>query len=139
MSNSVLPVDRERPVDPGRLIILLALLASVVLLLGILFMLFSISRNGLNIRLGGDINLAELGDHITVELTTDEPLVLALPEPVQMVTTGPGGDAIPATLAFANCPQCSGPMLPSKWNPWDGRIEWTCPACGEPSTPLDTP
>ena len=145
MSNSVLPVDRERtadrerPVDPGRLIILLALLASVVLLLGILFMLFSISRNGLNIRLGGDITLAELGDHITVELTTDEPIVLALPEPVQMVTTGPGGEAIPATLAFANCPQCGGPMLPSKWNPWDGRIEWTCPTCDASATPAGKP
>ena len=133
MSNLVQPADRDR------LIIILALLASVVVLLGILFMLFSISRNGLNIRLGGDINLSELSDHITVELTMADPITLTLPQSIQMVATGPDGEAIPATLAFANCPQCGGPMLPSKWNPWDGRIEWTCPACGEASAPLDTP
>ena len=124
MNNSALPTDR------GRLIIIL---------LGILFMLFSISHNGLNIRLGGDINLSDLGDHITVELTMDEPISLALPQPIQMVTTGPDGEAIPASLAFAHCPSCGGPMLPSKWNPWNGQIEWTCPVCDEapalPKTP----
>jgi len=133
MSNSALPTDR------GRLIIILALLASVVTLLGILFMLFSISRNGLNIRLGGDINLSDLSDHITVELTMDEPISLALPQPIQMVATGPGGEAIPATLAFAICPNCGGSMLPSKWNLWDGQIEWTCPVCDQLDPPVDSP
>ena len=123
MSNPILPADG------GRLVIILALLASVITLLAILFMLFSISRNGLNIRLGGDINLSDLSDHMTVKLTMDEPISLALPQPIQMVATGPDGEAIPATLAFAICPHCGGPMLPSKWNLWDGRIEWTCPVC----------
>ena len=127
MSNSVLPGDRVS--DRGRVVIILALLATVVLLLAILFMLFSISRDGLNIRLGGDLNLGDLSDHITVELTMDEPITLALPQPLQMVAAGPDGEPIPATLAFANCATCGGPMLPSNWNICDGRIEWTCPVC----------
>jgi len=125
--------------DRSRIIIVLALVAAVVLLLGILFMLVSIGRNGLNIRLGGDINLSEMSDHLTVELITDDPLVLAMPQPVQMVTTGPGGKAIPASLSMVACPSCSGPMLPSKWNPWNGQIEWTCSACGETGPALDEP
>ncbi|MCK5246529.1 hypothetical protein KAR02_06500 [Candidatus Bipolaricaulota bacterium] len=125
--------------DRGRLVIILALLASIVLLLAILFMLVSISRNGLNIRLGGDKDLSDMSDQVTVELTMDEPIVLAIPQPVQMVATGPDGEAIPATLSFVRCPSCNGSMLPSKWNPWTGQIEWTCPACGEAGPPLDTP
>jgi len=125
--------------DRSRVIIILALLASVALLSGILFMLVSIGHNGLNIRLGGDIKLSDMSDHMTVELTMDEPIVLAVPQAVQMVTTGPDGKAIPATLSFVTCPTCSGPMFPSKWNPWNGQIEWTCPSCGESGSPLDEP
>ena len=128
-----------RAQDRGRVFIALALLAGVVLLLVILVMLVSISRNGLNFRLSGDINLSDLSDHVTVELTMDEPIVLAVRQPVQMVATGPDGEPIPATLSFATCPSCGGPMLLSKWNPWDGRIEWMCPACGETGPPLDVP
>ncbi len=133
MSNSVLPADRNR------LVVIFALFFTIVLLLGIFFMLFFISRNGLDIRLGADINLSDLSDHITVELTIDEPIVLAFPQPIRMVASGPDEGAIPATLAFTNCPHCGGPMLPTKWNPLDGRIEWTCPVCGETGPPLDTP
>ena len=137
MSKTALPDDRAS--NGGRIVIILALLAIVVLLLGILFMLFSISRNGLNIRLEGDFNLSELGEHITVELTMAEPITLALPQPLEMVAAGPDGDPIPATLAFASCPDCNSPMLPSTWNLWNGRIEWTCPVVDEshsvPATP----
>lgn len=115
------------------MVIILALLATLILLCGILFMLMSISRNGLNIRLGGDLNFGELSDHITVELSMDEPVALTLPQPLQMVAAGPGGDPIPATLAFAICPTCGSPMLPSQWNIWDGHIEWTCSVCNEPA------
>ena len=125
--------------DRSRIIIVLALFAAVVLLLAILFMLVSIGRNGLNIRLAGDINLSEMSDHLIVDLTMADPIVLEMPQPVQMVTTGPGGEAIPATLSLVTCPSCNGPMLPSKWNPWNGQIEWTCPVCGETGPPLDTP
>ena len=135
MTDSVPPSHQAQ--NRGRLILISALIAGVVLLLAILVMLVSISRNGLTLRLSGDINLSELSDHITVALTMDEPIVLAVHQPVQMVATGPDGEPIPATLSFATCPSCGGPMLLSKWNPWDGRIEWTCPACGETGPPLD--
>lgn len=137
MSNSVPPGDRVS--DRGRIVIILTLLAAVVVLLAILFMLFSISRHGLNIRLGGDLNFGELRDHITVELTMDEPITLTLPQPIQMVATGPDGKPIPASLAFANCATCNGPMLPSNWSIWDGRIEWTCPVCDESAEAASVP
>ncbi len=137
MTDSVPPGNRTQ--DRGRVVMILALLASLILSLAILFMLVSISINGLNIRLGGDINLSELSDHITVELTMDEPIALAIPQPLQMVVAGPDEEPIPATLSFATCPNCGGSMLPSKWTPWNGRIEWVCPACGETGPPLTAP
>ena len=137
MTEPISPGDRVQ--DRSRVVIISTLFAAVVLLLAILFMLVSISRNGLNIRLGGDINLSDVSDHLTVELTMADPIVLAMPEPVQMVTTGPDGEAIPATLSFVTCPSCGGSMLPSKWNLWNGQIEWTCPVCGETRPFLDTP
>ncbi len=125
--------------DRGDLFIALALVAAILLLAAILVMLISISRNGLDIRVQGDVGVDGLGDQITVHLAADEPIVLSMPQPVQMVATGPDGEAVPATLALATCPECGGPMLPTRWNPWTGEIEWTCPACGEtlsePSTP----
>jgi len=125
--------------DRGRLAIFLALFVSIALLLAVLFMLVSIGRNGLSIRLGGDINLSDLTDRITVELSMDDPIVLTIPQPVQMVATGQDGDAIPATLSFVACPSCGGSMLPTKWNPWTGQIEWTCPTCGETGPLLLSP
>lgn len=124
--------------DRGRVAIFLALFVSIALLLAVLFMLVSIGRNGLSIRLGGDINLSDLTDRITVKLSMDDPIVLEIPQPVQMVAAGPEGDAIPATLSFVSCPRCDGAMLPSTWNLWTGKIEWTCPTCGEtgPLSPI---
>ncbi len=137
MSNTASPADRTASRD--RIIIILALLATIAMLCAILFMLVSISRNGLNIRLGGDLSFGELADPITVQLTMDESVALTLAQPIQMVAAGPNGDPIPATLSLALCPTCGGAMLPSKWNLWDGHIEWTCPTCDLTSGPSRAP
>lgn len=125
--------------DRGRIAIFFALSVCIVLLLAVLFMLVSIGRNGLSIHLGGDVSLSEMTDRITVELAMDQPVVLAIPQPVQLTATGPDGDAIPATLSFVSCPSCDASMLPSKWNPWTGQIEWLCPSCGETGPSMSSP
>ena len=137
MGNMIHPGNQTT--DRGRIVIILALFAAIILLLAILFMLFSISRDGLSIRLGGDVNFGELGDRISIQLTMDEPIALSLPQPLQMVASGPDGAPIPATLAFSSCPSCGGSMLPSHWSIWDGHIEWTCPTCDALETSKSLP
>ena len=29
------------------------------------------------------------------------------------------------------CPECGAPMLPVRWSPWSGEIEWACAVCDE--------
>jgi hypothetical protein len=133
--------EARRPSGPdrGRFLMLLALCTSVALLSAILFFLVSISLNGISIHLGGDVNLSDAADRITVELTMSEPIVLTMPDAAHLVTTGPEGAAIPASLSLATCPVCGGPMLPGKWNLWTGEIEWVCPNCGAVGPVPDSP
>jgi len=128
----------HRARDRGRLAASVALLVCGALLLAILFMLISINRNGLAIHLDGDISLSDMGDDITIQLSMDGPIVLTLPQDVQLVATGPDGHPIPANLSFATCPNCGQSMLPVRWNPWSWQIEWMCPACGQASPSLDS-
>jgi len=108
----------------------IALLACMLLLGAILFVLLSIGRTGLTIQVTGTVNLSEVGEQLRIELSMDEPVVLSLDQPAQLVATGPDGAAIPATFSLATCPVCGGAMIPNRWNPWTGEIEWICPTFG---------
>jgi hypothetical protein len=125
--------DLKPPPLPARsnLAIIIVLCALVVVLGALLFILVSISLNGLDVRVHGDVDLGQLSDQLTIHLVADEPFTLTMPQPVPLEATGPDGEAIAASLALVTCPVCGGPMLPSKWNPWTGQIVWSCPACGE--------
>ena len=110
----------------------IALLTCAALLLGILLVLVDIGRGGIRIELGGEVNVT--GMHDTVTLKMSEPVPLAVEEPVRLIASGADGEAIPAALSLLPCPACGASMLPVRWSPWSGDIEWACPTCGETLT-----
>jgi len=113
----------------SRVVQTLTLVLCAGLLLGILLLLVHIGRHGVRIELTG--NVAVTGMHDRITLSMSEPVNLVMEEPAQLTASGPGGSAIPASLLLLACPECGGPMLPVRWNPWSGVIEWSCPACGK--------
>jgi hypothetical protein len=107
----------------------IALAACAGLLLGILLVLVGIGRNGIRIDLSGDVNVT--GMHDTITLSMSEPVSLLMEEPGHLIATGPNGEAVPAAITLLPCPQCGSPMLPIRWSPWSGEIEWACSVCNE--------
>jgi len=107
----------------------IALVACAGLLLGILLVLVGIGRHGVRIELAGDVNVT--GMHDTVRLSIDEPVPLVMEEPARLMTTGADGEAVPVTVSLLSCPECGAPMLPVRWSPWSGEIEWACTVCDE--------
>jgi len=113
----------------NRIIQTIALVACAGLLLGILLVLAGIGRNGVRIELTGDVNVAGMSDTVTLSFT--EPVPLVMEEPGHLITTGPDGKPVPASVSLLPCPECGASMLPVRWSPWSGEIEWACPVCGE--------
>jgi len=109
-----------------------AVVVGIALLLGILLALIDIGRDGIHLDVGGTIEVVGMPE--SVALSLDDPVTLTMGEPAQLVTSGPDGGAIPAALSLLPCSACGAPMLPVRWNPWSGEIEWSCPACGETVT-----
>jgi len=105
-----------------------AWIVCAALLLGILVVLVGIGRNGIRIELAGEVNVAGMQD--TVTLSMSEPIPLVMEEPARLITTGPDGQAIPTAVSLLSCPECGASMLPVRWSPWTGEIEWSCAACG---------
>ena len=111
----------------NRTIQTLALVACAGLLLGILLVLAGIGRNGVRIELAGDVNVT--GMHDTIALTVSDPVSLEMEEPGRLIATGPEGEPIPAAVSLLPCSECGASMLPVRWSPWSGEIEWACPVC----------
>ena len=107
----------------------IALVTCAGLLLGIVIVLAWIGVNGVRIELSGDVNV--VGMYETIRLTMPETVPLAMEEPAHLITTGADGKAIPATVSLLPCPECGASMLPVRWGPWSGEIEWACPVCDE--------
>ena len=110
----------------------IALATCAGLLLGILLVLAGIGRNGVRIKLAGDVHVTGMYD--TVKLSFSEPVPLFMEEPAYLITTGPGGRAVPTAISLLPCPECGASMLPVRWSPWSGEIEWACPVCDERAT-----
>jgi hypothetical protein len=107
----------------------IALITCAALLFGILLVLVGIGRNGIRIELSGDVNVT--GMHDTVRLTMPDSVSLVMEEPAHLLATGAEGQPIPATISLLPCAECGASMVPTRWNPWSGVIEWSCPVCGE--------
>jgi len=111
----------------NRALQILTLVVLVGLLAGVLFTLIDISQNGIRLELAGTVTVSGIPEQ--VDLAMDDAVTLRVEEPANVSVTGPEGDAIPATLSLIACPDCGAPMLPVRWNPWSGEIEWICTSC----------
>jgi len=100
-----------------------ALIALVGLLATVLVVLWEINREGVTVHLAGQVKLAETTTRVAGEVS------LVMSEPVNLIATGPENASIPANLLVAPCPQCGGSMVPIRWNPLTGEIEWSCLEC----------
>jgi hypothetical protein len=107
----------------------IALITCACLLLGIAIVLAWIGLNGVRIELSGDVNV--VGMYETIRLSMPEAIPLVMEEPAHLITTGADGNAIPTTVSLLPCPECGASMLPVRWSPWSGEIEWACPACDD--------
>ncbi len=113
----------------NRTVQIVTLIACAFLLLGILIVLAGIGRHGVRIELAGDVHVVGMPE--TVRLSMPDPVPLVMAEPGELITTGPGGAAVPAAITLLPCPECGASMLPVRWSPWSGDIEWACPVCNE--------
>ncbi len=110
-----------------------AFITLIGLLVGMLFILVQINRQGLTINIKGQVKLADATTGVMGKVS------LVMEEPVNLIATGPDKEAIPANLSVAPCPQCGGSMVPVRWYPLSGEIEWRCLECGYTSEAPETP
>ena len=98
---------------------------ALLLLTGILVALIYLARFGMAVNVSGEVALTNTATGITgdVRLFVDQPL--------DLVATGPDAGPIPAVLAPISCPACGGTMVPVRWRPLTGEIDWRCVDCGE--------
>jgi len=101
-----------------------ALVALIVLLVGILVVLIQINRHGFTINVTGAVSLVD------TETGAIGDVNLVMPEPVNLIATGPGNEPVPTNVSFVSCPKCGGSMLPIHFNLFTGEIEWRCIDCG---------
>ena len=100
--------------------IVAATLAVICLLAGILVVLIQVGRTGVTVNVTGKVGLENVAGGID----------LAMPNPVNLIATGPESEPIPANLSIFRCPECSGTMLPVRFNVLNGEITWKCTECG---------
>ena len=112
-----------------RIVQSVALIALVGLLAAILFVLVDVARNGIHIVIDGRVDVTGMNDQMA--LTMVEPVTLVMDEATRLTISGPDGGALPTSLSLVSCPVCSASMLPVRWSPWSGEIDWVCPVCGE--------
>jgi len=111
----------------NRAIQILILVVLTALLAGVLFTLIDIARNGVRLELAGSVDVRGMPQEIA--LSMGEPVTLVLDDSANLTVTGPDGGSLPASLSLLPCPECGAPMLPVRWNPWSGEIEWACTSC----------
>ncbi len=97
-----------------------ATVAVIFLLAGILVVLIHLGRTGMTVNVTGNVGLENATGGID----------LSMPQPVNLVATGPDNKPVPADLSVFRCPKCGGTMLPVRFNMLTGDITWKCTECG---------
>jgi len=100
--------------------IVAATVAVIFLLAGILVALIHVGRTGMTVNVTGIVGLENAAGGIG----------LTMPNPVNLIATGPESEPIPADLSIFRCPKCGGTMLPVRFNVLNGEITWKCTECG---------
>ena len=102
----------------------LAIMTTIIgLLVAILILLLTVGRDGLRIQTVGEVRIVGMPSEIALRMA--DPVKLTMPEGTTLV-----GDAgIPVTVTAFPCPKCGGAMVPTRFNLFTGKIEWTCPTC----------
>jgi hypothetical protein len=111
----------------------IAVVTVIGLLAAILIMLVQVSRDGIRITYSGDLQIVGMPDEIALRM--DEPVRLTMPEGAQLTTGLSDGQSIPLSISLAAGPNCDGPMIPVRWNPFTGKIEWRCLSSDDTSGP----
>jgi len=94
-------------------------IAVILLLIGILVAIIHIGETGIRLNVTGTVGLRNATAGID----------LAMPQPVNLVATGPGDQPVPANLSIFRCPKCGGNMLPVRVNVLNGEITWKFTEC----------
>ncbi|HHR86342.1 hypothetical protein J7K60_05300 [Candidatus Bipolaricaulota bacterium] len=103
-----------------QIVIIAATAAVIVLLVGILAAIIHLERAGITVNVTGSVGLENATGGID----------LSMPQPVNLVATGPENQPVPADLSIFRCPKCGGTMLPVRFNVINGEITWKCTKCG---------
>lgn len=103
------------------------------LLAAILVVLIGITQHGIRIEYAGDVRIVGMPSEIALRMP--EPVQLEMPNGAQLTASVSDGTDIPLSITLLTCPQCGGPLLPTRWNVFTGEIDWTCPACGADVVP----
>ena len=101
-------------------VIIASAVAALLILTGILIILIHLSWTGITVNVTGSVELEN----------SEGGIDLSMPQPVNLVATGPGDQPMPADLSIFRCPKCGGTMLPVHVNVLNGDIVWKCAECG---------
>jgi predicted RNA-binding Zn-ribbon protein involved in translation (DUF1610 family) len=101
-----------------------AAIALIGLLVGMLIVLIQFSKDGLTVHVSGEVGLANATTGVSGQVN------LVMPEPVNLIATGPDKEPIPTDVSILRCPECGGDMIPVRYNLFTGDITWRCTDCG---------
>ncbi|MBN1858268.1 hypothetical protein JW848_03575 [Candidatus Bipolaricaulota bacterium] len=107
----------------GQWILVLMLIAMIAVFGGLMFVLVGVQRDGIRIRVEGNVMLGSSYGEGPARVE------LVMSNPVQLIGAEEDG-SLSAEIGILNCPDCGGVMVPSRWSPFSGELEWQCASCG---------
>jgi len=107
----------------GQWILALMLIAMIAVFGGLMYILIGVQRDGIRIHVEGEVMLGST--------RSEGPAVveLVMADPVQLIGAEEDG-SLSAEIGILSCPGCGAAMVPTRWNPFSGELEWQCVSCG---------